>query len=248
MVVDHVLPEYLLGKPSLLDAAKTSLGLADSFEVNSFENWMPACSACNGTKSSIQFEPSLIVQVLLQKLAKKAGKARKLCEELISDRKVANALNVLERAQESGWKFEGTARDKLLVLLKFASLRALVRNGQPLRLTPLFQLVTTTVADATQWGATHWSLPPREPGEPSLVVLFRAEQGECDACGLSHQVYQPINQEGGGDSICGVCLSELDWMDPVILGDLPTHVANPAASENSVLGVKAESTGAPDQR
>lgn len=223
MVVDHVLPEYLLDSPSACSAAKSTLGLPDSFDLNSFENWLPACSVCNGTKSSIQFEPSPLIQVLLQKLAAKADEAHRVSAEVVRSRQVANALNVLVRAYESGVKLEGETRERLLVLLRFASARELVGSGQPLRLTPSFQLVTTTMRDALDWGATHWSLPPREPGEPSLVVLFRAERGECVDCGLTQRVFQPINQEGGGDTICAVCLASLDWMDPVALGELPTH-------------------------
>ncbi|WP_199545089.1 HNH endonuclease [Paraburkholderia kururiensis] len=224
MVVDHVLPEHLLESPSLLNAAKSALGLPASFDLNSFENWMPACSLCNGKKAALHFEPSLLIQVELQNLAKKADKARRLCDEVVSARQVSIALNVLEQAQESGRSFEESIRERLFVLLRFASARELVLKGQPLRLTQSFQLLTTTVEEATRWGATHWSLPPREPGEPALVVLFRAERGECVECGLIKRVFQPINQEGGGDPICGVCLSNLDWMDPVTLGDLPTHV------------------------
>jgi hypothetical protein len=223
MVVDHVLPEYLLDNPSSCSAAKAKLGLPASFDLNSFDNWLPACSVCNGTKSSVQFGPSPLIQVLLQKLAAKADEAHRVSAEVVRARQVANALNVLERAHESGVKLEGEARERLSVLLQFASAREFVGNGQPLRLTPSFQFVTTTVKDALGWGATHWSLPPREGGEPSLVVLFRAERGECVDCGLIQRVFQPINQEGGSDAICAVCLSRLDWMDPVALGDLPTH-------------------------
>ncbi len=224
MVVDHVLPEHLLESPSLFDAAKSALGLPASFDLNSFENWMPACSSCNGKKAALQFEPSLLIQVELQNLAEKADKARRLCDEVVGTRRVSIALSWLEQAQERGWAFEEATRERLSALLRFASERELVRGGQPLRLTQSIQLVMTTVADATSWGATHWSIPPREPGEPALVVLFRAERGECVQCGLIQRVFQPINQEGGGDPICGVCLSNLDWMDPVTLGDLPTHV------------------------
>lgn len=223
MVVDHVLPEYLLDNPAACSAAKSKLGLPSSFELNSFENWLPACSACNGTKSSVQFEPSPLIQLLLQKLAAKADEARAVSAGVVRTNQVAKALNVLERAHESGIKLEGETLKRLSVLLQFTSARELVGRGQPLRLTPYFQLVTTTVKDALDWGATHWSLPPREPGEPSLVVLLRAERGECVECGLTQKVFQPINQEGGGDAICAVCLSIIDWMDPVALGDLPTH-------------------------
>lgn len=224
MAVDHVLPEQLLATPSRLDAVKSALGLPASFDLNSFDNWMPACSSCNGKKAAIQFEPSLLIQAILQHLAEKADKARQLCDEVVGTRRVSFALNALERAQEGGRSFDGPTRERLSALLGFASERALVPRGQPLRLTRSFQLVATTIEDATRWGATHWSMPPREPGEPALVVLFRVERGECVECGLRRRVFQPINQEGGGDPICDVCLSTLDWMPPVPLGDLPTHV------------------------
>lgn len=224
MAVDHVVPEHLLATPSLLDAAKSELGLPASFDLNSFENWMPACNSCNGRKAALQFTPSLLLQVTLQHLAKKADKARRFCDEVVSTRRVSIALNALERVQESGRTLAGPVRVRLLALLEFAAERALVPKGQPLRLTQSFRLVATTVDDATRWGATHWSMPPREPGEPALVVLFRAERGACVECGLIQRVFQPINQEGGGDPVCDVCLSTLDWMPPVTLGDLPTHV------------------------
>ena len=92
------------------------------------------------------------------------------------------ALNALERAQESGRDMDASTLERLLTLAKFASERELVPKGEPLRLTESFQLVTTTIEDATRWGATHWSLPPREPGELPMVVLFRAERGECSIC------------------------------------------------------------------
>lgn len=224
MAVDHVVPEHLLATPSLLDAVKSELGLPASFDLNSFENWMPACNSCNGRKAALQFTPSLLLQVTLQHLAKKADKARRLCEEVVSTRRVSSALNDLERAQESGRTLTGPVRVRLLALLGFAAERALVPRGQPLRLTQSFRLVATTVDDATRWGATHWSMPPREPGEPALVVLLRAERGACVECGLTQRIFQPINQEGGGDPVCAVCLSTLDWIPPVALGDLPTHV------------------------
>lgn len=226
MAVDHVLPEHLLATPSLLDAAKSALGLPTSFNLNSFENWMPACGSCNGKKSALQFEPSLLIQVELQHLAKTADKARRLCDEVVSTRRVSIALSVLQRAQESGRSFDRSTQERLLALLQFASEREFVPKGQPIRLTESFRLVATTVDDATRWGVTHWSIPPREPGEPALVVLFRAEQGECVECGLIQRVFQPINQEGGGDPICDVCLSNLDWMAPVTLGELPTHITH----------------------
>lgn len=224
MVVDHVLPEHLSTTPSLFSTAKSTLGLPDSFDLNSFENWMPACSPCNRKKSSLQFEPSLLVQVELQNLAERADKARRLCEEIVSTRQLSIALNTLERAQDGGHSFDGPTQGRLSALLRFASERGFVPKGQPLRLTQSIRLMSTTVENAARLGATHWSMPPRDLDEPALVVLFRAERGECVQCGLIQRVFQPINQEGGGDPICDMCLSDLDWIAPVALGDLPTHI------------------------
>jgi hypothetical protein len=224
MAVDHVVPEHLLATPAEFEAAKLALGLPNSFDLNSFENWMPACGACNGKKSGLQFHPSLLVQLALQNAAAKAEKGRRTCEDVVSQRQVSMALTALERMQESGQGFDIKTRDRLLALVRFASERGLVPTGQPLRLTDTIRLIPTTVEDASSWGVTHWSMPPREPGEPTLVVLFQAEQGECVECGLNDRVFQPINQDGGGDPICAFCLAKLDWMPPVGLGELPTHV------------------------
>lgn len=224
MTVDHVIPEHLLATPQLLEATKSALGLPVSFDLNSFENWLPACGSCNRKKAAFQFTPSLLIQVVLQRLAERADKASQLCGEVISSQKVSSALNVLERALEGYESLNDSTQERVVALLRFAADRALMSRGEPLRLTQSFQLVATTVEDAAHWGVTHWSMPPREPGEPALVVLFREERGECAECGLTQQVFQPINQEGGGDPVCRECLSRLDWIPPVNLGDLPTHV------------------------
>lgn len=168
---------------------------------------------------------SPLIQLELQRLAHKAEKARLLCGEVVNARKVSIALNTLERVLANGENFEESFKKRLWALLRFADERALVPEGHPLRLTPSCQLHITTVEDALSWGATHWSMPPREQGEPALVVLMlREENGTCVECGMIQDVFQPINQEGGSDAICNACLSALDWISPVALGDLPTHI------------------------
>ena len=224
MEVDHIIPEHLISDPTALATVKSALGRPDSFELNSFENWMPACSICNNDKAGLIFDPSLLIQATLQNAAAKAEGARLLCDKAVNSRKLSEALNTLERFHESGQNLDELARKRMLGLLRFALEHAHLPKGQPLQLTQSFQLVATTVEKAKDWGVTHWSMPPREIGEPALVVLFRAEQGECVECGLHRRIFQPINQEGGGDPICDECLSALDWVPPVNLGDLPTHV------------------------
>ena len=102
MEVDHILPETLVEKPNELQAALNAFRLPPDFEINSFANWLPACRPCNGTKKYLVFEPTPIIQVHLQRAIAKAPAAKDLAAETVSQRKIANALNVLECAQDDG--------------------------------------------------------------------------------------------------------------------------------------------------
>lgn len=139
MEVDHVIPESLLTNPDGLKITLETLGLPSDFGINSFANWLPACSICNGKKSDIVFSPSPIVQIVLQKAATKAGAAEAIANETVSKRKIANALNVLERAKNDD-KLEP---EILQILGDFVS-----RNRQPdlvdkpIRLTPLYEILS----------------------------------------------------------------------------------------------------------
>jgi 5-methylcytosine-specific restriction endonuclease McrA len=139
MEVDHVIPESLLERPDKLNAALDALGLPSNFGINSFANWLPACGLCNRTKTDVVFEPAPIVKIVLQKAAAKASAAEKLASKTVSDRKIANALNDLERAHEDG-KLDN---ETIQVLGNFV-----FRNrqpdlaGQPIRLTPLYEVLS----------------------------------------------------------------------------------------------------------
>src|SRR5688572_21907761 len=69
MEVDHIIPESLLEDPDRLAEILTWLGRPEGFSLNSFANWMPACRPCNGKKADLIFEPTPLVQVLLQRAA-----------------------------------------------------------------------------------------------------------------------------------------------------------------------------------
>lgn len=139
MEVDHVIPEFLLKKPTELQAALNAFGLPSGFDLNSFANWLPACSPCNGTKNDLVFEPTPIVQVHLQRAIARAADAQALAEETVSERKIANALNVLERARD-----DGKLDDEVIqTLSEFISRhRQPDLSGQPIRLTPLYEIIT----------------------------------------------------------------------------------------------------------
>jgi len=139
MEVDHVIPESLLKKPAELQAALKAFGLPADFDLNSFANWLPACSPCNGTKNDLVFEPTPIVQVYLQRAIARAVDAQALAAETVTERKIANALNVLERARD-----DGKLDDEVIqTLSEFISRhRQPDLSGQPIRLSPLYEIIT----------------------------------------------------------------------------------------------------------
>lgn len=95
--VDHVIPEALLDSPTKLADALTALGRPATFDLNSFENWLPACRPCNRSKSDTPWEPSLLVQLALQRAAAKADDARTEMRQTISKQQVGRALATLYR-------------------------------------------------------------------------------------------------------------------------------------------------------
>ncbi len=101
MQVDHVVPEHLLKAPAELAKVLKSLGLPGDFDINSFENWLPAHGPCNRAKAGMAFTPAPIVVVELEKAARKADQARAIVKRTISDRKLGNALAVIEVAASS---------------------------------------------------------------------------------------------------------------------------------------------------
>lgn len=132
MEVDHVIPESLIEKPKELQATLSAFGLPSNFDLNSFANWLPACRPCNGTKNDLVFEPTPIIQVHLQQAIAKAADAQALTAETVSKRKIANARD------------DGTLDDEVIqTLSEFLSQhRQPDLSGQPILLTPLYEIIT----------------------------------------------------------------------------------------------------------
>ncbi|WP_339492913.1 HNH endonuclease [Pseudomonas sp. EA_15y_Pfl2_R67] len=139
MEVDHVIPESLIEKPKELQTTLNAFGLPSNFDLNSFANWLPACRPCNGTKNDLVFEPTPIIQVRLQRAIAKAADAQALAAETISKRKITNALIVLERARDDGMLDD----EVIQTLSEFISQhRQPDLCGQPILLTPLYEIIT----------------------------------------------------------------------------------------------------------
>lgn len=142
MEVDHVIPETLLNTPDRLKAVIKALGRPHDFDVNSYDNWMPACSSCNGRKLATVFEASPLIQLILQRAAERADKAKTLEVKTVSKREITKALSVLERAHEIG-ELDDELKTALQSLVTFQEdQRTPEMAGQTIRLTPLFEVLS----------------------------------------------------------------------------------------------------------
>ncbi|BEP15935.1 hypothetical protein acdb102_42460 [Acidothermaceae bacterium B102] len=100
--VDHVLPESLLDDPELFSQVRADLGRGDDFEINSYANWLPACGACNRTKSAYPWPNSGWVLQMLEKATRKAPAARAEAARLVDKRQLGALVNKVMRLNEQG--------------------------------------------------------------------------------------------------------------------------------------------------
>src|SRR5262249_24472363 len=76
MEVDHVIPEQLIGDEQRLKHVLGEFGLPAEFDLNSFENWLPAHGSCNRQKGDQPFEATPLIQRWIARARDKAAKAR----------------------------------------------------------------------------------------------------------------------------------------------------------------------------
>jgi hypothetical protein len=100
--VDHIIPESLASQPEVFAQARHSYGLPDAFDLNSFENWMPACAPCNNRKRENVFEALPIFAVELKKASEKADHAREIESDVRSNQQVSRAVVIIETAHQQG--------------------------------------------------------------------------------------------------------------------------------------------------
>lgn len=95
-----MIPEFLAADRARLDRVIAELGLPSDFDINSYENWLPSCRKCNGQKSNLIFESSLLLQRHLHVAANRAAKARELEQEVVTKHALSRAINTICRAVE----------------------------------------------------------------------------------------------------------------------------------------------------
>lgn len=136
--VDHIIPEQLLSAPSRLAEALKLLGRDPGFQVNSFENWLPACANCNAKKRSAVFQPSPIVQLHLQIAAEKADAARSACQKVVTSQVLSRAANTLQRAAADGDLPEHVKAALWPLLKDYAGNRSDLSGSDVVRVSPTY--------------------------------------------------------------------------------------------------------------
>lgn len=175
--VDHIIPEHLKNDFDELKLIFESYGLPENFDLNSFENWLPACQQCNNSKSGRQFIAIPIIAVQLQQASEKANKARELNDETKSTQKVARAITILETAHQQGTLGE-IEISHLRPLLEFhQEHRDHERTSMPINLTPLLEVLNQDGYFVTVKG-------PYGIGIGHVNPLVKSNFN-CPTCGLS---------------------------------------------------------------
>jgi len=96
MQVDHIIPESFEGDVSGFEKIKKDYGLDESFDLNSFQNWLPSCSSCNNLKSNKLFRPVPKLLLLLNQAKSKADEAEHHCKKTHSKQTITRCINILK--------------------------------------------------------------------------------------------------------------------------------------------------------
>ncbi|ABW25229.1 hypothetical protein AM1_0143 [Acaryochloris marina MBIC11017] len=98
VTIDHVIPERLLNDDVERDRVFGEYGLDGStFQINGYENWLPAHYRCNQEKSGSIFEFVPAIKLRLSRLSKLGPSVQKTAERVLADARTQRALaNVLD--------------------------------------------------------------------------------------------------------------------------------------------------------
>lgn len=203
MEVDHIIPERLIEEPEEFADVRRAFALPMDFDINSHENWLPSCRRCNGQKSGAVFAPMPIVAVQLERASKKALAARDVEHRTISDKKLGDALALIEKAVTTS----DLPAQKLKPLVQLYldehpdAVRAMLeerneRKNQISRLGLGFQMVPEPVLELRL--------------TPFATVLYRSSGAEIvdTPYGIG---FRPTDPSPGPSFYCGHCGSLGPW-------------------------------------
>jgi len=87
--IDHVIP---VSASAAIEDLRYHYSLSPQFEIDGFENWVPACQRCNLLKRSMVLVNSPAVVLHLQAVRERAAKARLSAEQQERDRRASLVL------------------------------------------------------------------------------------------------------------------------------------------------------------
>jgi 5-methylcytosine-specific restriction endonuclease McrA len=179
MCVDHILPDSLSAEPNRLAQCLRDFGLPESFNLNSFENWLPACRRCNGQKSSKPLRATPIIQIQIDRASSRAALVREHIARSASNQEISKAMATLEKARDAR-QIPVSLIETLVV--KFDEGRPKSGNSDEgpieFRLSPYLKVLyeaNTHRIVLTQWGAGY--VPKGEVIDPSFYC------GNCGSLG-----------------------------------------------------------------
>jgi len=98
--IDHILPESLLNNIEEKQKVFEELGLTDDFNINGFENWLPAHRHCNQKKGGSKITHIPLTAFILSKTIKKAKKVQRtsevITENISKDKLIAKIVVAME--------------------------------------------------------------------------------------------------------------------------------------------------------
>ncbi|MBL7113985.1 MAG: HNH endonuclease [Bacteroidales bacterium] len=100
--IDHIIPEKLLEDEEKLKEVINNYALEESFDINSFENWVPVHPSCNLTKGDDVIEGAPIFLELLKKVKDKAEETARIFTKWHTQNKTAKLTTVIAREAEKG--------------------------------------------------------------------------------------------------------------------------------------------------
>ncbi len=185
--IDHVIPLDAVSSKEEEDRVKAHYGLNEHFNFDNFENFVPAHSYCNRSKSFSLPDPTPAFQLNLMQVRSKAGLSEAIAEKIINDAKKDNLLTMVEAAVRQG----DLTEDDIAELFK--GLPSIIRKAVDIPVTELFLTpgwkvheqnghLVGVVAENGQYGMTSTS------SDPSWVCSNCGQKGPwngiiCLSCG-----------------------------------------------------------------
>ncbi|MFK7874242.1 MAG: hypothetical protein AB8B71_00470 [Paracoccaceae bacterium] len=206
MHVDHLIPEHLLGKPKELAKILHDYGLPDSFDLNDYENWLPACASCNQTKKSEPFEPTPIIQRYFSRARENAPEVRKLAQRTISNQKTGKALGTLQLAFEEG-TISDVHRASFITLAEQFAVDMRISNPPPPPNVPPSDKIMTFTENKPR--------PPKPDKQEFRISPFHTvlyENGAMKIVQAPYGIgYQPTDPKPHSSFYCGHCSRLGPW-------------------------------------